>query len=99
MVNAVLVCIAVLLTPASVRVREPSWPMAAEATETRAAPVRVAPAPTPLEVAVPEDRPSAPRPRVIVPPGPGWPSASVEPASEGHVAKRERRAVARRSRR
>ena len=106
MTSASLVClVAVLLAPVT-RVRGPSWPMAAEASDARAvreAPRAAAAVAVPEdrrvaganevagpedrrvaganEVAVPEDRRAAPRPRVVEPPGPGWPSASVDPTA------------------
>ncbi len=82
--NAIAVCLAAVLLAPTVRVREPSWPMAAAPTDIRG-PVRVQGAagreapPRVLERAVPEDRPVTPRPRVVVAPAPGWPSASVDP--------------------
>jgi hypothetical protein len=83
--HAILVGLAVALIAPSIRNREPSWPMAVEATDTRArSPVRVAreaPARV-LERADPEDRSmvaATQGPRIVEAPGPGWPSASIDP--------------------
>lgn len=80
--TAVVCLTAVLLAPVA-RVREPSWPMAVGPGDERA-PVRVVrEAPRPAPLAVPEDRspvtPAPPQPRVVLPPEPGWPGASVDP--------------------
>jgi hypothetical protein len=82
--RTVLVCLAVVLLAPVARVREPSWPMAVGPGDERA-PVRVVrEAPRRAPMAVPEDRSTIPapapaQPRVVLPPEPGWPGASVDP--------------------
>jgi hypothetical protein len=97
--HAALVILAVSLSSAPVtRVREPSWPQAIEPSGPRR-PAAAALAPA-RERPDPEDRsmvdPPPDRPRVVLPPEPGWPSASAEPAPARPRAPVRRRAPLRR---